>query len=247
MNAARQAGARLAGAPVRLLVVGERSDEVLAHRAIPLALELAAVGLGRPLDAGWCATDAIGDDALAAADGVWVVPGSPYRSEAGALRAVAHARTHGVPFLGTCGGMQHAVLEFARHVLGWDAAVHGELDEPGDAVIALLDCALVEAREDIVVEPGSHLGRAYGRARIDEAYRCRYGIAPAFRERLLAGGLRPVAHDAEGGAVRAVELAGHSFFVGTLFQPERRALAGEAPPIVAAFARAAARHADGRA
>jgi len=60
-------------------------------------------------------------------DGFWCVPASPYRDIDGALRAIRFAREQRRPFLGTCGGFQHAVLEYARNVLGWADAEHGEL------------------------------------------------------------------------------------------------------------------------
>ncbi len=87
--------------------------------------------------------------------------------------------------------------------------------------------------------PGTRIATAYGRASSHEGYHCSYGLNPEFAHALTAGPLRATAHD-ETGEVRAVELEGHPFFVATLFQPERAALAGELPPLVAAFVRAMA-------
>ena len=83
------------------------------------------------------------------------------------------------------------------------------------------------------------MARAYERLTISEGYHCRFGLNPVFAQELTAGPLRAVAWD-ETGEVRAVELEGHPFFLATLFQPERAALRGEVPPLVAAFVRAAA-------
>lgn len=231
-------GAEL-GAPIRIALVGDRDDTITAHRAIPLALELAARDASRGLRFDWVATERIDDAAdLDGFDALWCVPGSPYRRMAGALAAIRHARESGKPFLGTCGGFQHAVIEVACNVLGWADADHGETATEGRLVVHQLECGLVETSETLTPGPGSMLAAAYGTAVFVESYRCRYGLNPRFRNELLAG---PFAVAATGpdGDVRALELRGHPFFVGTLFQPERMAFTGRVPPLVAAFVAAA--------
>lgn len=223
---------------MRVGLVGDHDREVTAHRAIPRALALAAERTGIPVEAVWIPTETIEDEEpVAGFDGLWCVPASPYRSTEGALRAIRFAREGGRPFLGTCGGFQHALLEYARDVLRWMDAEHGELSPgSGRAVIAPLACGLVEVSDTIRFREGSRLARAYGAPQAREGYHCRYGLNPAFREALLSGPLRVTAEDAAG-EVRAVELTGHPFFVATLFQPERAALEGRVPPLVEAFLR----------
>lgn len=189
----------------------------------------------------WIATDTIVDDApFAGLDAIWVVPASPYRSMDGAMRAITYARTRRLPFLGTCAGFQHALIEHARSTLGWHDADHAETS-PNAAlpVVTPLACSLVEASEAIRLEPGSRLAAAYDSVEITEEYRCNYGLNPAYAAELTRGPLRATARDMSG-AVRGIELDKHPFFVATLFQPERAALAGRVPPIVAAFLSAAA-------
>ena len=221
---------------LRIGLVGDHDDSITAHRAIPRAIDLASRAHGIHTTAEWIATDAIAAESrLAGLDGIWVVPGSPYRSMDGALRAISFARTSGVPFLGTCAGFQHAVIEHARSALGWADADHAETSpDAARAVIAPLACSLVEASETIRLEPGSRLAAAYGTLEVDEQYRCNYGLNRAFAAELTRGPLRAAAHDVAGD-VRAVELDRHPFFVATLFQPERAALTGRVPPIVGAF------------
>ena len=223
-----------------LALVGERDERKVAHRAIEAALPLAARALGAAIDLRWLATDTLGDArVLSDVHGVWCVPGSPYKSMGGALLAIRHARTSGRPFLGTCGGFQHAVIEYARHGLGWADAEHAETTpDAARAVITPLSCALVEASETVRLVAGARIAQAYGSSRADEGYHCSYGLNPAFRAALLNGPLVATAFDAAG-EVRAIEHTDHPFFVATLFQPERAALRGEVPPLVLAFARAA--------
>jgi CTP synthase (UTP-ammonia lyase) len=229
---------------VRIGLIGDFDESVIAHRAIPIALKLTAEALPQPLAFDWLATDAMPEaDALARFDALWCVPGSPYRSMGGAIRAIRFARERRVPFLGTCGGFQHAVIEYSRHVLGWRDADHAETapDAPRP-VISALACALVEVSDSVLLTPGSRVAAAHGGATtIREGYHCRFGLNPAFVEALTRGPLRTTAFDAQG-EVRAVELDHHPFFVCTLFQPERAALRGEVPALVAAFIRAAAAH-----
>lgn len=233
-------GSRLAG-EVHIALIGDFNASVPAHRAIPVALELAQAALNVALTCEWIPTESILDESrVRDFHGLWCVPASPYRSEEGALLAIRFARENHRPFLGTCGGFQHLILEYARNVLGWADAEHGETHpNSARAVIAPLACSLVEATNVVRFEKGSRIAKFYGASESSEGYRCNYGLNPEFQSTLVSGPLRASAHD-ETGEVRAVELDAHPFFVGTLFQPERAALKGIAPPLVAAFAGACA-------
>jgi CTP synthase (UTP-ammonia lyase) len=216
-------------------LVGEYNAGVLAHRAIPLALRSGGEHLGVQVALEWLRTDRMAEAPLDSLDGIWCVPASPYRSMEGALLAIHHARTVGVPFLGTCGGFQHAVIEYARNALGWLDADHGETSPEGSRlVIAELACALVETTLTMRLDPGTRIAAAYGANEVTETYRCRYGLNPEFQEALVAGRLRANAWD-ETGEVRGIELDGHPFFVATLFQPERAVLQGRPAPLVQSF------------
>jgi CTP synthase (UTP-ammonia lyase) len=226
-------------AAIRIGLIGDYNPAVTAHQAIPHALALAAKSLRVPLDHEWIPTEAIRDAArVSDFDGLWCVPASPYRSMEGALRAICFAREHGRPFLGTCGGFQHAIIEYARNVLGWADADHAETaPDAARPVIAPLSCALVEKTDTIRFHAGSILATAYGCLEATEGYHCSYGLNPAFLSAIMSGPLRVSAQD-RAGEVRGVELKGHPFFVATLFQPERAALNGKTPLLVAAFIQA---------
>jgi CTP synthase (UTP-ammonia lyase) len=221
---------------VHIGLIGDYDASITAHQAIPEALRLAGQERGIAVEAEWVPTDEIRTaQRISQFDGLWCVPGSPYRSMEGALLAIRFARESRRPFLGTCGGFQHAVIEYARDVLGWADAEHAET-APAAArpVISLLECTLVEATEAIRLLPDTRIRKAYGRDEIIEGYRCRYGLNPALASELTSGSLR-IAARSQTGEVRALELPGHPFFVATLFQPERAALRGEVPPLVRAF------------
>ena len=117
----------------------------------------------------------------------------------------------------------------------WADAEHAET-VPGAlrAVISPLACALVEALGTVRLVPGTRIAAAYRRTEVRVGYRCRYGLNPQFQAALLTGPMRAAAAD-ETGAIRAVEIDGHPFFVATLFQPERAALKGETAPLITAF------------
>ena len=232
-----------------LALVGDYSPDVVAHRAIPLALALARSAAAPAPGWTWVDTATLSGDVpaqLQAFDGIWCVPGSPYANTAGAIAAIRFAREHGRPFLGTCGGFQHALLEYASAVWGVPSPKHAEVD-PGaaDPVISPLSCSLVEKTGTIRFEPGSRLAAVYGATETVEGYHCRYGLNPKYADRLTSGPLRVAARDVEGD-VRAIELDGHPFFVATLYQPERSGLAGREHPLIAAFVDAARRHAADR-
>ena len=226
---------------IRLALVGDYDKSVPAHQAIPVALDRVAGETGIVIEHQWIPTPKVGDGAgLNAFDGIWCIPASPYRDMDGALTAIRFAREQRVPFLGTCGGFQHAVLEYARNHLGWADAEHAETAPDSDqAIITPLSCSLVEAFAPIRLLPGSRIAKAYGTKETQERYRCRYGLRKELEAQLFAGPLKVSGYDHDG-EIRAMELDAHPFFVATLFQPERAALEGSTPPLVKAFVLACA-------
>ncbi|UNO38404.1 hypothetical protein [Streptomyces sp. MST-110588] len=228
----------------RLALVGDRSPGVRAHARIPGLLDALARRDQLVLDAYWIPTqDAESTDALAGFDAIWLMPGSPYRSEAGALAAVRTARERGIPFLGTCAGFQHALLEFAREVCGLGGIGHAENQPEGDELLIVpLACSLAGHEGVVKVEPGSLAERVVGAERTVERYHCSYGPNSAHLDVLRAHGMRFGGVD-EAGEVRMAELPDHPFFLATLFQPE---LAGDGTlphPVIRALAAAAVAHA----
>ena len=144
-----------------IALIGDQSPHVPAHRAIPHALRLAGESHHGTIVWRWVDSDMIKHARrdLSTYDGIWVVPGSPYRNMTGVLDAIRFARETRYPFLGTCGGFQHAVIEFARNVALLPDADHAETaPEAAVPVIAPL------AREG---EPRS--------VRYNRRVRCRHG------------------------------------------------------------------------
>ena len=227
---------------IRIALVGDYSGAVKAHQAIPQALTLACDGAKVGCEWEWVHTSRLIDEPseqLAAFDALWCVPASPYANTRGAIAAIRFARQTGRPFLGTCGGFQHALLEYAEAVWGITNPAHAELDpHAGDPVIAPLVCSLVEQTGEIRFEPGSKVAAIYGVPAANEEYHCRYGLSARYSDRLAAGPLLVSGRDSAG-EVRAIELSEHPFFVATLFQPERSALVGRKHPLVRAFVDAA--------
>jgi CTP synthase (UTP-ammonia lyase) len=164
--------------------------------------------------------------------------GSPYRNDDGVFMTIRHAREQNIPFLGSCGGFQYAVVEYARNVMGWHDAGHAETDSGGRLVIAPLSCSLVEKTGTILFQPNTLITRAYGKLETHEGYHCNFGVNPEFVADLEQHPLIISGHDIEGD-VRSVELPGHRFYAATLFQSERAALRGELSPLIVALIQAA--------
>src|SRR4051812_17178389 len=135
-------------------LIGDYSPAVTAHLAIPMAL--AACGFRGTYE--WLESRSLNEARLSDYAGIWVVPGSPYHDGRAVLRAIAFAREARLPFLGTCGGYQHLIMEVAESCWGVAHAAHAE-EEPQaeEAVIAPLGCALVEVDGVVLLEPGSRL------------------------------------------------------------------------------------------
>ncbi|MFI6297335.1 hypothetical protein ACIBEJ_37480 [Nonomuraea sp. NPDC050790] len=227
---------------MRIALVADRSPTVRAHARVPRILQALRERDGLALDAYWIPTpEAV--SGLEGFDGIWVLPGSPYASEEGALNAARTARENGIPFLGTCAGFQHAMLEYARAVCGLDVG-HAENDPDGDAfLLTPLECSLAGHESLVLLTPGSLAERAIGAPSTVAAYNCSYGLNPAYEAKLAEGGLA-ITGRAEDGSVRVAEVPGHPFFLGTLFQPELSGDQTRPHPVVSAFAAAVAARAS---
>lgn len=221
---------------IRIALVGDFNDQQKAHQAIPKALSAVPEGA---VEGVWIPTDSVGrGESLAEYDGVWCVPGMPYRSAEGALAAIRYARMSRTPFLGTSAGFQYALIEYARDVLGFSEADHQKTNpRAAMPLISPLGCALAGMKARVRFTNGSLLRKAYRVAESVEHYHCSFGLNGRYR-RLIEGGHLYVAGVDDQQEIRAVELDGHPFFVAALFQPEMGALPN---PLVSAFAAACAR------
>jgi CTP synthase (UTP-ammonia lyase) len=231
----------------RIALVGDRSANVRAHARIPALIDALLQRDGIALDAYWISTPDVTACDLGRFDAIWLVPGSPYDNADGAIAAVRTAREQRIPFLGTCGGFQHALLEFARDVCGLPAVENAEVaPEADEHLIVRLECSLKGHEEAVMIVPGTRAAEISGPGRRTERYHCDYGLNSAYLERLSQGGLSFSGFD-DAGQVRIAELPGHPFFVATLFQPELHGDGTQPHPIIVAMAQAAAEHATATA
>ena len=125
----------------KLALVGDRSPSVRAHTRIPLLIDALRRRDGLVLDPYWIPSTNAED--LDGFDGIWVVPGSPYEDAERVIATVTTAREQDIPFLGTCGGFQHAILELARNLAHIEHAHHAEYGLTDTDVIVELECSLV--------------------------------------------------------------------------------------------------------
>ncbi len=229
--------------PMRIALVGDYHLDIPAHVAIPHALELATNDSGCACEITWMRTDSPElrtqpPHALDSYDGIWCVPGSPYASMHGALHAITFARQHNIPFLGTCGGSQHALIEYARNVLGLVEADHAESNPAAELpLIAPLSCPLIGIPETIKLIPGTRIAQLYGKDEIREQYNCNFGPSLQYQHLFDDGYMRIAGLDHDGQA-RAFELTTHPFYMLTLFQPERSASTNIVHPLIRAFVQA---------
>lgn len=225
-----------------IAVIGEHDPAHPTHPATDDALGHSAAALGTQVDVTWVSTAEVGEApaSLGGFDGLLVAPGSPYRSLTGALAAIEFARVEGLPLLGTCGGLQHVVLEFARNVLGVADAHHAEYD-PGASTLFItpLSCSLAGQTMSVTVDAGSRAGAAYGTTTATERYYCDFGLDPHRVDELVAAGLHVSGTDHDG-EVRIVELPELPFYVATLFVPQTSSTPVRPHPLVTAFVTATA-------
>ena len=218
-------------------IISEYTPTFEPHAATNAAIAHSCAALGLDIGSAWVSTADLDESVFRRHQAIWVAPGSPYKDLARTLSAIRHAREHGIPCLGTCGGFQHLVIEYARNVLGFRDAQHAEYDPyASNLFVSELACSLVGREVQLQFVPDSLIARCYGSDRAVERYYCNFGIHPDRIGVLGSGPLRIVGSDAEGD-VRVVELPGHPFFVGTLYVPQARSTAASPHPLVSAFLR----------
>ena len=127
----------------RLAILGELNPSSETHVATNSAIEHSKKVLKIDLDVSWISTDEISESLLKLFNGYFVAPGSPYKDMEKALFAIEYARENNIPILGTCGGFQHMIIEYARNVLGYKDAQHAEYDPyASELFISELACCL---------------------------------------------------------------------------------------------------------
>jgi CTP synthase (UTP-ammonia lyase) len=201
---------------VRIVALGDRDPSFLTHREIDAALTL----LSDRVECGWVGTDTVSARDLASADGIWLLPGTPYRDDEVAFAAIRHCLATGTPFLGTCGGFQYACVELARSRARVAQAASAELVPDGEALVVVpLACSLYGERRTVTPVSGTRLASICGEAPFEGYHHCGYGLSDAFVPVLRNAGILISAHAPDAG-VEGIELPEHPFFLATAFQPQ---------------------------
>lgn len=215
-----------------IVALGDRNPTYLTHREIDTALAL----FPAEARAKWVATDSPGAGALDEASGVWLLPGTPYRDAGAAFAAIRHCLATGLPFLGTCGGFQYALVELARGRAGIADAAHEESDpDAADPVVSQLACSLYGELRTVTPRPGTRFSEICGTEPFEGFHYCGYGLDPAYVEPLERAGV-VVGATAPAAGVEAIELPDHPFFLATAFQPQVGASeTGRLSPLLEAF------------
>jgi len=182
-------------------------------------------------------------------DAVLVAPGFGSRGITGKLAAVKYARENNVPFLGICLGMQCAVIEFARNVIGWDDAHTVEISPESKRPVI----SLMQEQKDISelggtmrlgaykceLKSGSKIYESYNREIVNERHRHRFEFNSSFLEEFEKNGMIATGRNPETGLVEVVEIPEHPWFVGVQFHPEYKSTVANPHPLFTAFIKAA--------
>ena len=247
------------GRGVKIALVGKYVKLHDAYLSVAEALRHGGLAHGLKAEIGWEDSETLNREnareRLSGYGGVIVPGGFGSRGIEGMIAAAEYCRTNGVPYFGICLGMQTAVIEFARHVLGWADADSGELNSmSAHKVIDLM----ADQYGDIpkggtmrlgaypcVLAKGSRAARIYGRDSVTERHRHRYEFNNAFGGELEKAGLSVCGRSPDGKLAEAVEISGLPFYIGVQFHPEFKSRPNRPHPLFAAFVRECANHQGG--
>ena len=237
---------------VRIALVGKYTKLHDAYLSVVESLHHAATANDAVMDIRWVESDELTEENVAqtleGCDGVLVPGGFGDRGIEGMITAIRYAREHQVPFLGICLGMQMAVVEFARHVLGMADANSSEFSSttahpvidlmPDQAGVTDKGGTMRLGRYPCVLAEGSKSRKLYGAAEISERHRHRYEFNNDFRETVEAAGLHAAGLSPDGRLVEIVELPEHPWFVGAQFHPEFKSRPDRPHPLFFGFVEA---------
>ncbi len=185
------------------------------------------------------------DQILRGVDGILVPGGFGMRGTEGKIQAVRYARENGVPYFGICLGMQCAVIEYARNVIGWTDANSTEFaaDTPHPVICMLEEQKSITYKggtmrlgaQPCILQDDSKAAACYGSNRISERHRHRYEFNPRYRNEFVEGGLIPTGEHAHGPLVEVVEIPDHPWFVAVQYHPEFKSKPDKPHPLFRGF------------
>ncbi len=245
-----------AGEPVTIGIIGKYVDLPDAYLSVAEALRHASAGAGAKLDLRWITSDdltgLLAETYLEGLDGIVIPGGFGYRGVEGKIAAIRYARENRVPLLGLCLGLQCAVIEFARSVLGYPEANSTEFDPTSPhPVIDLM--ASQEGVEDMggtmrlglyaaKLAEGSKVRALYGEELVYERHRHRWEVNNRYRKELESHGMRLSGLSPDDNLVEYIELVDHPYFVATQAHPEFRSRPDTPHPLFAGLVESAIRH-----
>jgi CTP synthase len=239
---------------VRIALVGKYTSLPDAYLSVVEALRHAGVAQGLDVDVSWIAADDLvnhraAEGALASHHGILVPGGFGVRGIDGKIAAARFARERLIPYLGICLGLQVAVVEFARHVLGLPEANSSEFapETPDPVVHLMADQHDVHNKGGTMrlgtypckIVPGTVAARAYTEPVIYERHRHRWEVNNRYRAQLHAAGMEVSGVSPDDRLVEMMELAGHPWFLGCQFHPEFQSRPNRPHPLFAGFVSAA--------
>jgi len=237
---------------LRIALVGKYVALPDAYLSVAESLHHAGIGVGRHIDIQWINSEELNQEnageVLSGVSGILVPGGFGARGLGGKMDAIRYARENGIPFLGLCLGMQLAVIEFARNVLGLPGADTTEVSpETPDPVICLLPDQNLDALGGTMrlgnypceLKEGSLARHAYRKAGIIERHRHRYEFNNAYTGLFEEYGLQISGRNPQRDLAEIVELRGHPFFLAVQFHPEFISRPDRPHPLFTAFVEAA--------
>jgi CTP synthase len=246
---------------VKIAMVGKYVELHDSYISVNEALKHGGIETRSAIDIDWIDSETLEGDAdldeiLGDVDGILVPGGFGSRGIEGKINACQYARTHGIPYLGICLGMQIAIIEFARHVLGMNDANSAEINPetpypvidilPEQKEVTDMGGTMRLGQYPCTLNPESKSYELYGASMIYERHRHRYEVNNDYRNDLLSGGMIFAGTSPDNHIVEMVEIPEHPWFVACQFHPEFKSRPNKPHPLFRGFVTAAAKHKESK-
>lgn len=218
---------------LKIAVLGTFNEGRSPRSSIEPALKHSAENLDLKIETKWYSENEINLEIIKEIDGVFIAPGSALEPCDNIIDSIKFVREKQIPCMGTCGGFQRILTEYASNVLDEKNIYHAEAFPDADnPLFSKLFCSIEGTEGQIKIKGKSIVAEVYDNSEVMEQYYCNYGLNLNFINEFIQKGINFSGIDTTSGDVRIFEIMNHPFMIGTLFVPQVKSTKVSPHPLI---------------